>query len=95
VEVASDKLSVSEVQEKNVAVLVILHGQRPWQEPGRDVSVPAILRVPIASQELAKGVLVRENQHEEVVSGVWTAWEEETASWWSQVANVAHSCDGG
>ena len=63
-------LSVSEVRERHVAVLVILHEQKPWQEPAKDASVPVILRVPIASRELAKDVLVQESQHEVVVSGV-------------------------
>ena len=53
------------------------------------------LRVPIASQELAKDVLVRESQREVAVSGEWNVWEQENASLSSQVANVAHSCDGG
>ena len=42
-------LSVSEVRERHVAVLVILHVQKPWQEPVMDASVQGILREPIAS----------------------------------------------
>jgi hypothetical protein len=34
--VAIDKLSVSEVRERHVAVLVILHVRKPWQEPAKD-----------------------------------------------------------
>jgi hypothetical protein len=76
-------------------VLVILRVQKPWQEPAKDALVLVILRGPIASRELAKDVLVQESQREVAVSGVWNAWEEEIASLWSEVANVAHSCDGG
>lgn len=69
-EVATDKLSVLQVRERQVSVLVILHVQRPSQEPAKDASVLVILREPIASQELVKDVLVQESQHEVVVSGV-------------------------
>lgn len=66
-------MSVSEVRERHVAVLVILHEQKPWQEPAKDASVRVILRGPIASQELARDVWGRESQHGVVVSGVWYA----------------------
>ena len=67
---AIDKLSVLGVRERDVAVLVILHVQKPWQEPAMDASVLVILRGPIASRELAKDVLEQESRHEVVVSGV-------------------------
>jgi hypothetical protein len=93
--VAIDKSSVSEVRERHVPGLVILRVQKPWQEPAKDALVLAILREQIAAQELGKGVLVQESQHGVAASDVWNAWEEEIASLWSEVANVAHSCDGG
>lgn len=66
---ATYKLSVLGVRERHVSVLVILHVQKPWQEPAKDASVLVILREPIASREPAKDVLVQESQHEVVVSG--------------------------
>jgi len=71
--VASDKLSVSEVRERHVAVQVILHVQKSWQEPAMAVEVQVKLHVKIASREPAKDVEVQENQHEVVVSDVWNA----------------------
>jgi hypothetical protein len=93
--VAIDKSSVSEVRERHVSVLVTLRVQKLWQEPAKDALVLVILREPIASRAPGKDVLVQESPHEVAVSGVWNAWEEENASLWSEVANVAHSCDGG
>ena len=66
-------MSVSEVRERHVAVLVILHEQKPWQEPAKDASVRVILRGSIASQGLVKDVWEQESQHAVVVSGVWYA----------------------
>lgn len=43
-------------------------------------SVLVILRVLIASQELAKDVLVQESQREVAVTDEWNAWEQENAS---------------
>ena len=66
-------MSVSEVRERHVAVLVILHVQKPWQEPAKDALVLVILRGLSASQELVKDVSVQESRHEVAVSGVWNA----------------------